>query len=311
MASRYVPPHVRNKGSSSSGQENSAPISKSSKHDEELFTPDDIEAHFWPKKFAADDLDQEGEASLRSTLHASEAHPEKLSYVILFKGANPRWFADKIIYAKSNLDLLPVSPDTKENIQSTDTPHNDEITEQLSSKVDPPKSANESKKSDASVLQHSTPISTPIAVFQEIAAPRPRSIRFAGYHTISHLDILQPHSPELIRMLEQKWSITDRHGRVKYKERDAESWNRSLRFKWAVIKFKSDPAADEERGTPKIERNGPNGDFQCDGANKSVNQMLRELRMSDESKEEEKIAVSEGIVSEMSSEVKDDRQNDE
>ena len=295
MASRYVPPHLRNKASSSGGPETPSSAPKSSRHDEELFTASEIEAYFWPKKFDPENEDPHGGVSTSSTLHASEETPDKLSYIILFKGANPRWFADKIIYVKSNLDLLPNGPESKEAHQSSEHKHDEEATEKPSVND----SQSEDKPDSTDVVtpapQASAPLSTPIPIFQEIPASRPRSIRFAGYHTISNFELLEPNSPALVRMLEQKWSSTDRHGNVRHKERDADLWKKSLQWRWAVIKFKSDPKTDEERGTPNIERREEEGGVGGkDG--KSVNEMLKELRMGDETKQEVEAHVNEDMV---------------
>lgn len=42
-----------------------------------------------------------------STLNNSVGHEDELGYIILFPDANPRWESDCIIYAKSNMELLP------------------------------------------------------------------------------------------------------------------------------------------------------------------------------------------------------------
>ncbi|KAI1259532.1 hypothetical protein F5Y18DRAFT_293609 [Xylariaceae sp. FL1019] len=48
-----------------------------------------------------------------STLNASKEHPDDLSYMLLFRNANPRWESHKIIFAKSNLALVPDYDDQK------------------------------------------------------------------------------------------------------------------------------------------------------------------------------------------------------
>lgn len=42
-----------------------------------------------------------------STLNGSAAEPDRLKYVVLFAGANPRWASDGIIFVKSCIHLLP------------------------------------------------------------------------------------------------------------------------------------------------------------------------------------------------------------
>ena len=278
MAGPYVPPHHRNKASSSNGPQDTSEV-KIFKRDDDLFTIEEVEAYFWPKKFAQENVEPSAGSST-STLHASEAIPDKLSFVILFKGANPRWFGDKIIYVKSNLELLPKAPSSKEEIQSTLDDDGGGTTASA-----PPistQSTNSYNKNvvSASKLEDPPPLSPPIPIFQETSKPRPRNIRFAGRHIISHLDILQPNSPELVRMLEQKWSFTDRYGKVRHKERDPEYWKRSMGFKWAVIKFACDSKLDEERGPPNIERREEGRTTSTAG--KSVSKMLEELRMGND-----------------------------
>ncbi|KAI0149540.1 hypothetical protein GGR57DRAFT_224163 [Xylariaceae sp. FL1272] len=48
-----------------------------------------------------------------STLNGSKEHPGDLSYMLLFRNANPRWESHKIIFAKSNLALIPGFDDQK------------------------------------------------------------------------------------------------------------------------------------------------------------------------------------------------------
>ncbi|KAI9663958.1 MAG: hypothetical protein M1821_007449 [Bathelium mastoideum] len=280
MAGRYVPPALRNKAASATAPENNRPLSSS---DDNLFTPKEVEAHYWPKKYNVQNEESAGDTSISSTLHASEANPHELGFIVLFRGANPRWFADKIIYAKSNLDLLPARPDSANALVASSDPENGEISKATPSNNQHLEHAQSSKDGDAISPTNDNPLSSPIPVFQEISAPRPRNIRFAGYHTISHLQILQPGSPDLVRMLEQKWSSTDRHGKTRYKERDAESWKRSLAFKWAVIKFARDPRTDETRGAPKVEKRENESGVSVKVG--SVNEMLKELRMNEEDKD--------------------------
>ncbi|KAK8000201.1 hypothetical protein PG990_012801 [Apiospora arundinis] len=67
----------------------------------ELHSHFDIAHHFWPD-------DEEVMTSGRSsTFHDSASQVDQLAYVTLFKNANPRWGSDQIVFAKSNLGLLP------------------------------------------------------------------------------------------------------------------------------------------------------------------------------------------------------------
>jgi len=61
----------------------------------------DIETHFWSNEVS------NNPSQLKSTFHGSKEHPDKLAYLLLFAGANPRWPRDRIVFAKSKLTLLP------------------------------------------------------------------------------------------------------------------------------------------------------------------------------------------------------------
>ncbi|KAI2639197.1 hypothetical protein GGS21DRAFT_417173 [Xylaria nigripes] len=65
----------------------------------DLRTPYEIHQHFWNG--------QRVHIATNATFHASKDCPQELSYLLLFSGANPRWANDRIIFAKSNLSLLP------------------------------------------------------------------------------------------------------------------------------------------------------------------------------------------------------------
>ncbi|KAL7621471.1 hypothetical protein AAE478_008794 [Parahypoxylon ruwenzoriense] len=74
--------------------------------DSELYSLHEIENHFWGPSQTEDDNGTYHHKS-SSTFHDAEAHQGQLSYVLLFHGANTRWATDRIIFAKSRLELLP------------------------------------------------------------------------------------------------------------------------------------------------------------------------------------------------------------
>jgi len=80
-------------------------------------------------------------------------------------------------------------------------------------------------------------------------------------------------------MLEQKWTWINKKGRTYHPARTEEEWARSLSMPWAVVKFAADKAADDELGTPPIERLLT--DAGAGGEEKGVNEMLKELRLRD------------------------------
>ena len=273
MAGRYVPPHLRNKSVSNVKPElpPEPPISSDAS-----LTLEEINNYFWPIK----DLDGENNNSHSlhietkgRTLHDSMAREGQLAYVILYWEANPRWESDNIIFTKSRLDLLPkaptsngataVNPGEKE---TTDGTKNDEISNG---------SPHQNREANAC---------RPIAVFKEVSSKRvTRDYQFEGWYKIERISFLEPHSPELVRMLEQKWSKTDKRGFTKVQERTGSGWNESLGYRWAVLKLAEHEAAKRELGSPKIERlldrsPKPNG---ARAPRKSVNEMLAEMRLKD------------------------------
>lgn len=113
--------------------------------------------------------------------------------------------------------------------------------------------------------------------------PTSAMFQFLGYFNLVKMQILEPQTPELVRMQEQKWTRKDKYGRDKPINRNAESWKKSLNQRWAVLGFEKDDKATEELGVPQIEissRRDTNGDAQKE--RKSVNDMLREMRMKDD-----------------------------
>jgi hypothetical protein len=93
----YVPPHLRRKTVATilPGQAQAA-----------LYTTKDIQHYYWHKNIA--DGEEEGASPHgHFTLNESFECPSKLTHVILFHDANPRWADEKLIFAKSNLHLLP------------------------------------------------------------------------------------------------------------------------------------------------------------------------------------------------------------
>lgn len=123
----------------------------------------------------------------------------------------------------------------------------------------------------------------PIAVFDQPGGRGQHSpFRFVGYHRIASLEYLAPHSRELFQLLEQKFTLTDRRGRVRQKQRSEESWRGSLKHRWAVIQMEKDQEADDGLPPPKIEvREKSMGGDDASSPKKSVNELLREMRLKD------------------------------
>lgn len=101
----------------------------------------------------------------------------------------------------------------------------------------------------------------PIAVFEEHKTPGIRTggnyarFEFKGWFKISRINILAPHSAELVRMLQQKWERKDRFGNTKpSRGRNSAAWNVSLTREWAVVGFALLGKDDDAPPTPQIER---------------------------------------------------------
>ncbi len=86
-----------------------------------------------------------------------------------------------------------------------------------------------------------------------------------------------------MHLLEKNWEPppnTRRLGRER--QRTREDWDRSLKLRWAVIKMEKDEQATKERGNPEIERLAEEEPKNV----KSVNEMLKEMRMAENAKDE-------------------------
>lgn len=122
----------------------------------------------------------------------------------------------------------------------------------------------------------------PIAVFEQASRHQSGPFRFAGYYKIASLEYLAPRSRELFQLLEQKFTQVDRFGRAKQKQRSAASWKASMRHRWAVIRMEKDQDADASLPPPKIEvKDNLAEKRDASPPKKSVNELLKELRMKD------------------------------
>ena len=265
MASRYVPPHLRNIKGSAQNEADSAtahadsnqfarrrlqdlPIN--SANDDAGYSLDEIATYY--------NNDQVGVSFKASTLHYSTNRPHELVYVLLFRDANPRWEKDQIIFAKTNIHILPGYSTFKVSIDGKSTTGQDEgATEALTSLENlslkaseehnqtpthesPTKSSAE-KHVPPSKVENTRPL---IPIFSQQSPKSSRRFTFTGYFRILNIEFLAPHCPELIRMLEQKWALT--HGRgldssdsrqTDTKQRNPERWAASLGHEWAVVKM--------------------------------------------------------------------------
>lgn len=189
----------------------------------ELVSQNEISAHYWPTTSTTPSGPFHGK-----TLHDCAATPGRLSHILLYHNANPRWSSDKIIYTKSGLDLLP-KPAGDDGIIP--------------------------KPSEPSELSETDPAG-PIAIFEQAThakGPAVRAYKFTGYFRVSRVAFLEPDSPELVRMLEQKWQRTDRFGNVGVAQRGGEKWRESLSQRWAVVKLEELEGVGGRPGVEELE----------------------------------------------------------
>lgn len=297
MAGRYIPPALRQKQQQQAAHSQNTPgsrtaISKpnSSAERDQRYSLREIYAHFWKDGLRGTD------GNHKSTLHASSDNPNGLAWVVLHKGANPQWDSNRVIFVKSNLDLLPEvqacdygGSDNKAVKKGEDDAGGDvllgaglvEATNLLDDDSDHSSQPDVSERERPA--REGPPESHPaFAVFaEEPTAPRGsdiRNFRFIGWHRIAHMKILAPNSHALVRMLEKKWEIRDKFGRAFQRKRNEEAWQNSMMHKWAVLNMEVDTDATQEKGVPNIEMisDSPEG---AGDESRTVNKMLAELRL--------------------------------
>lgn len=229
MAARYIHPGRRNTGKAC-GQR---PINAANETSSGAPEPS---SGFSPKSYLAGDIYNHFDSgketpryNISTTLHASASSPNSLAFVLLFPGANPRWATDRILFVKSHLNLIRTgTEDNKAGSSARELPHS-------------------------------------VAVFERTRRSQLAKFAFTGWYKVTHVQFISPHTADLVRMLEQKWTKRDRDGNVSQIEREGDAWIRSLNQHWAVVKFEKDEGAEKEKGNFEIPE-------------KSVNELLQEMR---------------------------------
>ncbi|KAK8195604.1 hypothetical protein IWZ00DRAFT_225357 [Phyllosticta capitalensis] len=294
----YVPPALRKKQQAAESTADGAVQDVSVKTPprtrgfprDSLPRADDVYEHFWPLDSAVQTAG--GTSTTKSTLHSSAAEPDILRYVVLYYEANPRWASDKIIFAKTNIHLLPGAPKQSSAVVEEEQKSSTENTERIQG------NGQESTRDRSSSGQDTAPQVRPptiaatessdkpnpgaIAVFEQIGS-HGGGMKFIGYHKLANVQFLEPRSADLVRMLEQKWSRPDKYGHVRQVRRDSDKWQESLGYRWAVIKLEEDEEANKKLAPPDIKINAereinPNRN-KGRTPQKSVNDMLREMRL--------------------------------
>ena len=297
MPERYIPPALRRQSVSNGNGE--APPSKPRRpstfnDDVGLVSAEEVRNFFWP---LSDETDGRFSAApgISKTLHDAASTPGQLAYLFLFKDANPRWETDKLVYTKSSLEMLPPVSD-----QETPTiPHQNPIITDVTP-GDPPETAGTPAADHDTTNEAATPADgdnapvhkgdpdAPVAIFKQVhSSKQSRSFTFEGWYRIERITYLEPHSLDLGRMLNQKWTWRDRYGHEIKRERDASAWQASLSMRWAVVKFAKHDEAHRERGVPRIERLPDPSEESQPVRRKTINELLAEMRLEGEEVEEE------------------------
>ncbi|OJD40412.1 30s ribosomal protein s16 [Diplodia corticola] len=272
----YVPPALRRKkqeagadcGTSDVGNKPASVAENMEAPTERLPRADDVHEYYWPPVEL--DAGEGMRSTVHSTLNSSTSEPDKLKYIMLFQEANPRWETDHLIYMSRRTCIT--SPEARSLPRKGRVEDSVEPAPPLSS--DEPYSPTHTPDLTDYLLE-------PIAIFEQ-AGSRNGGFRFIGYHKIIRLQFLEPRSADLMRMLEQKFSVTNKFGRVSQQHRSPASWKASLEHRWAVMKLEKHEAADKSLPAPDVKVNDERerGNKQKKHASqKSVNELLKEMRL--------------------------------
>lgn len=266
MAARYVPPALRKKAQN--GAHNTVPtegdakgeglarrrlsdLKASSQDEKQLHTLYELNKHY-------------GSSLVHSTLRDTSSKPNHLGFVVLFRGANPKWASDRIIFAHTNIHILPGYQDfktqsdaeanTKAEKETLDLDQEWQIVSKEDANGDEVQISDIEANEPASIPATTSETSAlrdivadvagdedlyPVPVFIEVGSRGTmRKFAFHGYFHLARVDFLQPHSTELVRMLQQKWDSPQQRFK---KQREPEAWAKSLGQEWAVIQFTTIP----------------------------------------------------------------------
>lgn len=280
MASRYVPPQLRNNSVSSQDESDSATsatanadfsqLLQRSLQDLNIGSANKDAGHSFDEIATYYNNDQLEVNFKALTLHGSITKSHELVYVLLFRNVNPRWESDQIIFAKTNMHILPGYSAFKASINRGKIISQVEGAKEGSTSVDIPFLGASDERNRTSMKENSAKsaaeeqvakltqdnTSPLISVFSDQFY---RRFTFTGYFRILNIDFLAPERAELIRMLEQKWALTHNSGRgdhysqrIETKQRNPEKWAESLGLECAVVKMgKVEKEGLEE---PKIEK---------------------------------------------------------
>lgn len=214
-----MPPHLRHQ---SPATPNTDPIER---NPEDGYTLEEI-AHQFDCKHKVGTLNSNAELG-------REWDPSSLAFVVVFRGQHPEWPGK--IFCKTNLNLLP-GGGAVEGATNEDG------------------DGGEQSASKAATEEEPSPLTPPIPIFTE--GPRQNTnggtqhlnqkFFFTGYHILTRTTYLAPGSPQLVKMLDTKFTPEG-------KRRSVEAWKHSLSLTCAVVELRGVEAEEaKEKGNPMV-----------------------------------------------------------
>lgn len=184
----------------------------------------------------------------------------------MFENAHPQFADQGIIYVKTNLEILPEKLAGASDMGSASGVEGD-------------------GQGDDGGNMDPRP-SNPIAMFVQhrlgAQAKHAQSFRFDGWYHMKGIEFFEPHSENLGRMLKRKFTRTDRYGNVSQSQRSKDKWEASMARRWAALELERDLDAEKTHKRPDIPM-VEQDKSETVHAGKTVNEMLKELRMKDDS----------------------------
>ncbi|MCJ1254708.1 hypothetical protein MMC24_002524 [Lignoscripta atroalba] len=183
----------------------------------------------------------------RGTLNATEHKPDVLAYVLLFAHPNPNYNAQGEVLTHTNLHLLGKA--------SQQTP----TTEIAESPKEAPRVSDGISDAEFALFKGHGKV---------LKDGNHESWDCLGWHRLSTFTYLEPRSEELAIMLDEKWKGRPRIG---------EKWEASLGMRWAKVKLEKVKGRELEDPMAAVQ-----GMME-----KTVNEMLTEMRLGNSGKEKE------------------------
>ncbi|OBW63651.1 MAG: Uncharacterized protein AUREO_062830 [Aureobasidium pullulans] len=208
---------------------------------------------------------------INHTLNASADQPDNLIFIVIFKSAHKSWYRHGIVYAKTDLHLLPgyelpYATDDGDNTMEDYGDNSDSDMYSVSDLIDLRSRAVSAASLRVELSSNSSNPSTPstseqaekqgayrpssphpevfpsIALFSQVLPlDRIHGFKFVGWHEISETEFFAPNTPEVVDMLQRRGNKV--------------AWESGVdRYEWAKIKLVRDEATERERGPLRIAR---------------------------------------------------------